>query len=200
MPKRHTGCSSSDRVKRTFLVLPPESQRAAAARSPMVAERPILRGGQRRSRSRRTSWQRICRPRSVPIKECTSSITTNRRSPKSLGRSFCRLMSILSKLSGVICRIPLGSFRALALWEEETSPCQWVRGMLPAARSSESRSNWSLIKLFRGAMYSTPKLPGGSLRSSEMMGKKAASVFPEAVEEQMRRWSAESKMAVAASS
>ena len=50
------------------------------------------------------------------------------------------------------------------------------------------RPNWSLMRDFKGQIYSAPTLEGGFSQSSERMGKKAASVLPLAVEEVSRRW------------
>ena len=55
------------------------------------------------------------------------------------------------------------------------------------SRSSSMRPNWSLMRDFRGQMYSAPTLMGGFSQRSERMGKKAASVLPLAVEEVSRR-------------
>ena len=100
-----------------------------------------------------------------------------------------------SKDSGVICRMPRGFFRSFRFWDWATSPCHRVTGIPASSQSSVSRPNWSLIKAFRGAMYSTPTLRGGSSSKRVRMGKKAASVFPEAVEAVSSTLSSVPKMA-----
>jgi len=58
-----------------------------------------------------------------------------------------------------------------------------------------------LIKDFSGAIYKTATEPStGCSERSVRIGKKAASVFPEAVEEARRRFSSLSKIACAAAS
>ena len=105
------------------------------------------------------------------------------------------LMSRDSRDSGVICKMPLGLRSRRRFWVWGTSPCQRVTGMPASSHNSVSLPNWSLISAFRGAMYSTPTLWGGSSSSKVRMGKKAASVLPEAVEAVRSTFSPVPKMA-----
>ena len=95
---------------------------------------------------------------------------------------MCLLIISASRDSGVICRIPEGCFSSFCFREAAASPCQRVTAMPASSHSSFSRPNWSLISALSGAIYSTPTDSEGFSSSSVRMGKKAASVFPEAVE------------------
>ena len=108
---------------------------------------------------------------------------------------MCRLIMSDSSDSGVICRIPAGFFISFRFWDWGTSPCQRVTGIPSSSHSSFSLPNWSLISAFSGAMYSTPTLAEGFSSSSVRMGKKAASVLPEAVEAVRSTFSSVPKMA-----
>ena len=95
---------------------------------------------------------------------------------------MCLLIISDSRDSGVICRIPEGFFSSFRFRDWEASPCQRVTAMPCSSHSSFRRPNWSLMRAFSGAMYSTPTVREGSSSSRVRMGKKAASVLPEAVE------------------
>ena len=83
--------------------------------SPMVAESPIRRGLTCARRDRRSIRQRVCPPLSPLSRECTSSMTTQRRSPKRRGMAMCLCITMDSKDAGVICRIPEGFLINLSL-------------------------------------------------------------------------------------
>ena len=178
--------------------VPAERNLPAVSGSPIVAERPMRRGLTPASAPRRSSRQRVCPPRSPRRRECSSSITTKRRSWKSFGIAAWRCSSSASRDSGVICRIPEGRFISRSLWLCATSPCQCQTGISASAQSSLRRWNWSLMSALSGAMYRQPTEAGGSSEKSVMIGKKAASVLPEAVEAVSRRFSSVLKITSAA--
>ena len=175
--------------------LPAARNFPASSGLPMVADKPIRRGEQPARAHSRSMRQKVCRPRSPRKREWISSMTMNRRSPKREGISMCLLMSRLSRDSGVICKIPAGLRSSFRFWVWGASPCQRVTGMPASSHSSPSRPNWSLMRALRGAIYSTPTVAEGFSSSRLRMGKKAASVLPEAVEAVKSTFSSVLKMA-----
>ena len=119
--------------------VPRERISPVSSGSPMVADRPMRRGLTPAMRERRSMQHRVCPPRSPRRSECTSSITTKRRSLKSLATAECLCMSSASSDSGVICRMPEGFLSMRALWEALTSPCQCHTGMPASAHRSFRR-------------------------------------------------------------
>ena len=114
--------------------------------------------------------------------------------------SFERFIKRLSSDSGVICNMPRGSRSSFALCDCATSPCQWNTGIPDRSSSSSSRRNWSLIRLFNGAIYKTPTVSGIFSQSNVIIGKNAASVLPDAVDDDRSRFLSVSNIALAAAS
>ena len=122
-------------------------------------------------------------------------MTTKRRSPKSDGICEWRCMSMASRLSGVICRMPEGCRISFFFCSCDTSPCQCQTSTPHSRQMSLSRTNWSLMRAFSGAIYRQPMEVGGCSCNSVMIGKKAASVLPAAVEAESRTLASVLKMA-----
>ena len=91
----------------------PQRKSAAFCGSPIVADKPMRRGSDPERRASRSIRHMVCPPRSPRIKECISSMTMKRRSPKSLGITECFLSSNASSDSGVIWRMPEGCSMSL---------------------------------------------------------------------------------------
>ena len=82
--------------------------------------------------------------------------------------------------SGVINKIPLGLSIRLSFFALLASPCQDVIGIFISKHISFMRLNWSLIRAIRGEIYKI-FTPLSQFLTLLMAGKKAASVFPDAV-------------------
>ena len=139
-----------------------------------------------------SSSHRSWSPRSDAMKAWTSSIITKRRDPNihftASGPSHTTPWSD----SGVIWRIPSGESLILSFAPRSMSPCHPVT-LIPESRSIlSSLENWSSMRALVGPMYNAPMPSGGSSESDDITGSIAASVFPEEVPADMRRWSSES--------
>ena len=85
-----------------FLPVPRDRNSPVPSGSPMVADNPMRRGLTPAIRDSRSIKHSVYPPRSPRRRECTSSMTTKRRSPNNLAMAACLCRSSASKDSGVI--------------------------------------------------------------------------------------------------
>ena len=184
---------SSEETTSTLLSEPEPSHEAAASVSETVADSPILLGEHPHMRSTLSSSHRSWRPLSDPMNECTSSMMTNLSEPNMRGTSSGWLSRIPSRDSGVICSIPSGCSSSLSFLPDPTSPCHPFTGMLDSLSILSRRENWSSIRARVGPTYIAPTPSAGWEWREDTTGMSAASVLPEDVPDDIRRWSSVSK-------
>src|SRR5699024_8053609 len=109
-----------------------------------------------------------------------SSIIIQSVSANNVRASCGRPTSIASMDSGVINTIQFGFFNNFFFLDELASPCQLVTVIPISLHKDIKRLNWSLIRAMRGEIY-TIRTPVSQSSILFIAGKKAASVFPEAV-------------------
>ena len=115
-----------------------------------VAERPARRTGSRLLAANRQIRLRRWAPRSVPMNECSSSMTMNASDCEDLGRRCAWFTNSDSIDSGVISSTPEGCSSKRRFGDADTSPCHLWTGISASWQSSSSRENWSLINALSG--------------------------------------------------
>ena len=125
---------------------------AAASLSDMVADRPILLGSQCASTSSLWRQHSRCSPLSESMNAWTSSMMMNLRSLNSLSTSSGLYDRMFWSDSGVICRMPWGSFTSLSFDDLLMSPCQPVILSSDSPSTGPILSNWSLMRALSGPM------------------------------------------------
>ena len=83
--------------------------------------------------------------------------------------------------SGVISKIPAGSLISFVFFDWFASPCHLVMGKSIFLHKDSTLENWSLIRAFSGEMYTIFTAFSPLSAIWEIIGRKAASVFPPAV-------------------
>lgn len=173
---------------------PGRRKRRVSFMSPSVAERATRRI--RRPAACSTLARSDCswRPRSESMKAWSSSTTTATKPPKSRGASFALRMNKASRDSGVIISSPRGSVTSFAFWPPGTSPCHLQTGSSTTSKIRSSRSYWSLISALSGLTQRILKAPSPACAACPASGRKAASVFPLAVEDPITTSASDSAM------
>ena len=127
------------------------SQRQTAAlSSPNVAERPARRTGSRLLAASRQIRLRRCAPRSVPMNECSSSMTMKESAGKDLGKPMRVIHEERLDRLGCDQEHARGMLEQAALGAAATSPCHLWTGISASRQSSSRRENWSLMSALSG--------------------------------------------------
>ena len=139
----------------TAFTAPASSGRSAVAHnlsSPSVADSPMRSIRRCAACSMRDMSEVSCRPRSVPMKACNSSMMMPSRAPNSRTASLPRRIRVASSDSGVISKIPSQSRRARVFADCETSPCHLWSDIWASAQRLSRRRCWSFMRALSGLM------------------------------------------------